>query len=117
MLQRRFASGQPKADFAQRVHMRHLAKQHSHELFPAGEPLGAELGLMLLDSLCEMPAWKKLQKLRIHTAYWCHGSPSLLCLWSCPRTHSRVTGISPQPHSSSRESYQSILDSNDITYA
>jgi hypothetical protein len=49
--------------------MRHLAKQHSHELFPAGEPLGAELGLMLFDSICELPAWKKLQKLRVDTAY------------------------------------------------
>jgi len=28
-------------------------------------------------------------------------------------THPRVTAISPQPHSSSQESYQSILDSND----
>jgi hypothetical protein len=53
--------------------MRHLAKQHGHELFPAGEPLGVELGLMLLDSLPELPVWKKLQKLRVHTAYWCHG--------------------------------------------
>ena len=36
--------------------MRHLAKQHGHELFPAGEPLGVELGLMLLDSLSELSA-------------------------------------------------------------
>jgi len=53
--------------------MRHLAKQHGHELFPAGEPLGVELGLMLLDSLCELSAWKKLQKLRVDTAYLSHG--------------------------------------------
>jgi hypothetical protein len=35
-----------------------LAKQHGHELLPTGETLGAELGLMLLDSLRELPAWK-----------------------------------------------------------
>jgi hypothetical protein len=56
MLQRGFASSQAHADFAQRVQMRHLAKQHGHELFPAGEPLGVELGLMLLDSLSELSA-------------------------------------------------------------
>jgi len=60
MLQRRFASGQPQADFAQGVQMRHLAKQHGHELLPASEPLGGEFGLMLLDGLCELPAWDKL---------------------------------------------------------
>jgi hypothetical protein len=53
--------------------MRHLAKQHGHKLLPASEPLGAELGLMLLDSLGELSAWKKLQKLRVDTAYWSHG--------------------------------------------
>jgi hypothetical protein len=53
--------------------MRHLAKQHGHELFPTGEPLGVELGSMLLDDLCELSAWKKLQKLRVDTAYLCHG--------------------------------------------
>jgi hypothetical protein len=73
MLQRRFASGQPQADFAQGVQMRHLAKQHGHELLPASEPLGGEFGLMLLDGLCELPAWDKLQKLRVDTAYWSHG--------------------------------------------
>jgi hypothetical protein len=50
--------------------MRHLAKQHGHELFPAGEPLGVELGLMLLADLSELSAWKKL---RVYTAYLCHG--------------------------------------------
>jgi hypothetical protein len=73
MFQRRFATGQPQADFAQRIHMRYLAKQHGHKLFPAGEPLGAELGLMLFDSICELSAWKKLQKLRVDTAYLSHG--------------------------------------------
>jgi hypothetical protein len=73
VLQRRFASGQPQANLAQRVQMRHLAKQHGHELFPAGEPFGVELGLMTLDGLCELSAWKKLQKLRIHSAYLSHG--------------------------------------------
>jgi hypothetical protein len=53
--------------------MRHLAKQHGHELLPASEPLGGEFGLMLLDGLCELPAWDKLQKLRVDTAYWSHG--------------------------------------------
>jgi hypothetical protein len=36
--------------------MRHLTKQHGPELFPAGEPLGAELGLVLLDGLSELSA-------------------------------------------------------------
>jgi hypothetical protein len=40
--------------------MRHLAEQHGHTLFPAGEPLGVEFGLMLVDSLGELPAWNKL---------------------------------------------------------
>ena len=53
--------------------MCYLAEQHGYELFPAGEPLGAEFGLMLLDRLVELPAWKKLQKLRVDTAYLCHG--------------------------------------------
>jgi hypothetical protein len=53
--------------------MRHLAKRHGHELFPEGEPFGVELGLMLLDNLCELSAWKKLQKLRVDTEYWCQG--------------------------------------------
>jgi hypothetical protein len=53
--------------------MRYLAKQHGHKLFPAGEPLGAELGLMLFDSICELSAWKKLQKLRVDAAYLSHG--------------------------------------------
>ena len=69
MLQRRFATGQPQADFAQRIHMCYLAKQHGHKLFPAGDPLDAELGFMLLDSICELSTWKKLQKLRVDTAY------------------------------------------------
>jgi hypothetical protein len=73
MLQRRFASSQPQANLTQRVQMRYLAKQHGHELFSAGEPFGVELDLMLLDSLCELSARKKLQKLRIHTAYLSHG--------------------------------------------
>ena len=58
MLQRRFATGQPQANLAQRIQMRHLAKQHGHKLFPAGEPLGPVLGLMLLRSLSELSAWK-----------------------------------------------------------
>jgi hypothetical protein len=29
--------------------------------------------LMLLDDLCELSTWKKLQKLRVDTAYLCHG--------------------------------------------
>ena len=36
--------------------MRHLAKQHGHELLPAREPLGVELGSMLFDSLGELSA-------------------------------------------------------------
>ena len=53
--------------------MCNLAKQHGHELLPTGESLGAELGLMLFDDLCELSAWKKLQKLRVDTAYLSHG--------------------------------------------
>ena len=53
--------------------MRHLVKQHGHELFPTGEPLGVELGLMLPDCLGELSARKKLQKLRVDTAYLSHG--------------------------------------------
>src|ERR1700735_2077691 len=86
--------------------MRYLAKQHDHKLFPTGEPLGAELGLMLFDSICELSAWKKLQKLRVDTAYLSHGCASLLCLWSCHGTHFRVTGISRLPHPSGGKSYQ-----------
>jgi hypothetical protein len=33
-------TGKPIADFAQRIRMRHLAEQHSHQLRPAGEPFG-----------------------------------------------------------------------------
>src|ERR1700676_3647857 len=60
MLQRGFASGLPQANLTKRVQMRHLAKQHRHELFPTGEPFGVEFGLMLLDDLLELSAWKKL---------------------------------------------------------
>jgi hypothetical protein len=38
--------------------MRHLAKQHGDEPLPAGEHLGAELGLILLGRLVKLPAWK-----------------------------------------------------------
>jgi hypothetical protein len=34
-------TGQPIADLAQRVRMRHLAEKHRHQLRPAGEPLGS----------------------------------------------------------------------------
>ena len=40
--------------------MRQQAKEHGHELLPAGEPLGVELDLMFLDDLCELSAWTKL---------------------------------------------------------
>jgi hypothetical protein len=33
-------TGQPIADLAQRVRMRHLAEEHRHQLRPAGEPFG-----------------------------------------------------------------------------
>jgi hypothetical protein len=73
MLERRFATGQPQADLAQRIHVRHLAKQHGHELFPAGETFAVALGLMALDGLGELPSRKQLQYLRKHTAYLSHG--------------------------------------------
>jgi hypothetical protein len=78
MHHRRFASGLPQADFTQRVQMRYPAKQYSNELFPTSKPVGPELGLMLLDELCEPSAWEKLHKLGVHTAYWCHGWSSFL---------------------------------------
>ncbi len=49
-----------------------LAKQQGHELLTMGEPVGVELGLMLLDSLVELATWKELQKLRVVTAYLIH---------------------------------------------
>ena len=74
--------------------MRHLAKQHGHEWFPAGEPLGVELGLMLLADLSELSAWKKL---RVYTAYLCHGLSSLLWPWLCLGADFRVTGSARNP--------------------
>jgi hypothetical protein len=61
MLQRRFTTGQPHANFPQRFQLRHLAKQHRYELPPAGEPLGVALRLVLLHCPCEFPVWKQLQ--------------------------------------------------------
>src|ERR1035441_1600171 len=126
MLQRRFASGQPQANFAQRVQMRYLAKQHGHKLFPAGESLGvpphgrrpvrggpgAELGLMLLDDLCELSAWKKLQKLRVHTRIlvsWLILSSLSLLLRKNPL---QSNGDQPLCASVRREELLAILDSN-----
>jgi hypothetical protein len=53
--------------------MRQLAKQHGYKLLPAAEPLGAALGLVVLDGTSELPTRKQLQKLRVHTAYLKHG--------------------------------------------
>jgi hypothetical protein len=48
MLQRRFVTGQPYPNFAQRIHMRHLAKRHGQELLPAVESLVVTFGPRML---------------------------------------------------------------------
>ena len=91
----------------------HLAKQHGHELFPTGEPLGVELGLMLLDCLCELSAWKKSQKLRVDTAYLCHGGFFPPLNVALLRNLLQSSGDQPLCPSGRRDELPAILDSND----
>jgi len=55
VLQRRFAAGQAQADFPQRFHLCHLAKQHGYKLSPAGEPLGVAFGLVRFHCTGKIP--------------------------------------------------------------
>src|SRR5215831_13847400 len=61
VLQRRFTTRQAHADLAQRLQLRHLAKQHRYKLPPAGEAFRMALRRMLLDRLRELPAGEQLQ--------------------------------------------------------
>ncbi len=56
-----FASGQAPADFAQRVRLPQLAKQHGDELAPAGEAARVPLGSVLPHQLLEFQTRKQLE--------------------------------------------------------
>jgi hypothetical protein len=68
-----FRGGQSAADFAQRVGLAELTKQHRHELTPAGEPAQVAVGLMLAYGLLEFQARKQLQQLREDATETLHG--------------------------------------------
>ena len=61
LLELAFGGGQPAADFAQRVGLAELTKQHGHELALAGEPAQVAVGVMLAHGLLEFQARKQLQ--------------------------------------------------------
>jgi hypothetical protein len=79
-----------------------LFKLIGHELFPAGEPVGVELGLMLLDNLKRTGSVERVAKATsrhcILVAWLMLPTLAVVLL----RTHSRVMGTSPQPHFSSQ---------------
>jgi hypothetical protein len=102
-VERRFAPGQPQADLAQQVQMRHLAKQYGHELFPTSKPVGPELGLILLDELCEPSACLQMS--------WLVLFPPNVVLSGNPL---QSNGDQQFRASVCREELPAILDSNDV---
>src|SRR5712692_3748423 len=66
-----------------------LAKQHGHELAPTRETPRVPLGLVLLDSLLEIPARKQLQHLRENAAYFVHRLSLLGLDWFLSGTQSQ----------------------------
>ena len=73
VLELAFGGGQPAADFAQRVGLAELTKQHGHQLAPAGEPAQVAVGVMLAHGLLEFQARKQLQQLGEDATETLHG--------------------------------------------
>ena len=73
VLELAFGGGQPAADFAQRVGLAELTKQHGHELAAAAELVQVAVGVMLTHSLLEFQVWKQLQKLGEDATKTLHG--------------------------------------------
>src|SRR3989442_15111648 len=64
MLQLALATGQPSANFPQRVRTTQLAKQHRDELPPTRESFRATFRLMLFNGLFEFQSGEQLLQLR-----------------------------------------------------
>ena len=73
MPQLALAGGQPAADLAQRLRPSQVAKQHGHELAPAGETAGMALRPVLGHNPLKLVAGKQLQHLAENAGYSCHG--------------------------------------------
>jgi hypothetical protein len=57
------AGGQASANFAQRLGMSQLAKEHGDELTPTTEPSGVPFSAVLADGRFELQAGNQLQNL------------------------------------------------------
>jgi len=64
-----FAGSQAAADFTQRLGLSQLARQHGHELPPAGETAGVPLRPVLTNELFKLQAPKQLEQLRENAAH------------------------------------------------
>lgn len=69
VLQFSFRRRQTAADLAQGLGPAQLAKQHGHELIPAGEAAAMTLGLMPLHQRFKLQSRKRPQQLRKNAAY------------------------------------------------
>src|ERR1700741_957870 len=85
MLQFSFATRQPAANLAQRTSLPQLAKQHGHELAPAGKSAGMALCTGLSNCLFKFQARKELQQLRKNAAYSVQGGISCPESWFSSR--------------------------------
>ena len=72
-----YATGQPMANFPQRVCPSQMAEQHSHQLRPAREALRPLLGPMLAYQLIEITAGNLLKQLTEQTRLSYHNAEAL----------------------------------------